>query len=74
MVLGRARVDADDAAVGADEGDARVHRVEDHGVQVGVLAACVAALSAFVKNVGALAIFIPVAFQVAARNDRSCSY
>ena len=42
-------------------------------LQVGVLAACVAALSAFVKNVGALAIFIPVAFQVARRNDRSPS-
>jgi len=42
-------------------------------LQVGVLAACVASLSAFVKNVGALAIFIPVAFQVARRNDRSPS-
>lgn len=42
-------------------------------LQVGVLAACVAALSAFVKNVGALAIFIPVAFQIARRNDRSPS-
>jgi di/tricarboxylate transporter len=42
-------------------------------LQVGVLAACVASLSAFVKNVGALAIFIPVAFQVARRNERSPS-
>ena len=42
-------------------------------LQVGVLAACVASLSAFVKNVGALAIFMPVAFQVARRNDRSPS-
>ena len=42
-------------------------------LQVGVLVACVAALSAFVKNVGALAIFMPVAFQVARRNDRSPS-
>ncbi|MGA7265431.1 MAG: SLC13 family permease, partial [Stellaceae bacterium] len=42
-------------------------------LQVGVLAACVAALSAFVKNVGALAIFMPVAFQVARRNERSPS-
>jgi di/tricarboxylate transporter len=41
--------------------------------QVGLLAACVAGLSAFVKNVGALAIFMPVAFQVARRNDRSPS-
>jgi di/tricarboxylate transporter len=42
-------------------------------LQVGVLVACVASLSAFVKNVGALAIFIPVAFQVAQRNQRSPS-
>jgi di/tricarboxylate transporter len=42
-------------------------------LQVGVLTACVAGLSAFVKNVGALAIFIPVAFQVARRNERSPS-
>jgi di/tricarboxylate transporter len=42
-------------------------------LQVGVLAACVAGLSAFVKNVGALAIFIPVAFQIARRNERSPS-
>jgi di/tricarboxylate transporter len=42
-------------------------------LQVGVLAACVAGLSAFVKNVGALAIFMPVAFQVARRNERSPS-
>lgn len=42
-------------------------------LQVGVLVGCVAGLSAFVKNVGALAIFIPVAFQVAHRNDRSPS-
>ena len=42
-------------------------------LQVGVLVACVTALSAFVKNVGALAIFMPVAFQVARRNDRSPS-
>jgi di/tricarboxylate transporter len=42
-------------------------------LQVGVLVACVTGLSAFVKNVGALAIFIPVAFQIARRNDRSPS-
>jgi di/tricarboxylate transporter len=39
-------------------------------LQVGALVTCVAGLSAFMKNVGALAIFIPVAFQVARRNDR----
>lgn len=43
------------------------------GLQVGVLAACVALLSAFVKNIGALAIFIPAAVQVARRHDRSPS-
>ena len=42
-------------------------------LQVGVLVACVALLSAFVKNVGALAIFISAAVQVARRNKRSPS-
>lgn len=41
--------------------------------QVGVLAGCVAGLSAFMKNIGALAIFMPVAFQVARRSNRSPS-
>ena len=43
------------------------------GLQVGVLVACVAVLSAFMKNIGALAIFISAAIQVARRNDRSPS-
>ncbi len=42
-------------------------------LQVGVLVACVAVLSAFMKNVGALAIFLPAAMQVARRSDRSPS-
>jgi di/tricarboxylate transporter len=42
-------------------------------LQVGVLVGCVALLSAFMKNVGALAIFLPAAVQVARRNDRSPS-
>ena len=42
-------------------------------LQVGVLVACVALLSAFMKNVGALAIFLPAAMQVARRNERSPS-
>ncbi|MBV9859972.1 MAG: SLC13 family permease [Alphaproteobacteria bacterium] len=42
-------------------------------MQVGLLVACVTALSAFMKNVGALAIFIPAAVQVARRNQRSPS-
>jgi di/tricarboxylate transporter len=43
------------------------------GLQVGVLALCVAGLSAVVKNVGALAVFIPVAFQIARRSGRAPS-
>jgi di/tricarboxylate transporter len=39
-------------------------------MQVGVLAGAVAALSAMVKNIGALAIFLPVAMQVARRGKR----
>jgi di/tricarboxylate transporter len=38
--------------------------------QVGILVAGVAVLSAFMKNIGALAIFISAALQVARRNDR----
>jgi di/tricarboxylate transporter len=39
-------------------------------LQVGVLVACVTVLSAFMKNIGALAIFISAALQVARRNKR----
>jgi di/tricarboxylate transporter len=42
-------------------------------LQVGALVVLVTALSAFMKNIGALAIFLPVAFQVAQRNRRSVS-
>ncbi|HEX3954827.1 MAG TPA: SLC13 family permease [Stellaceae bacterium] len=42
-------------------------------LQVGTLVACVAILSAFMKNVGALAIFLPAAVQVARRSERSPS-
>ncbi|HZU90807.1 MAG TPA: SLC13 family permease, partial [Stellaceae bacterium] len=42
-------------------------------LQVGILAGCVAALSAFMKNVATLALFIPVAFQAARRHGRSPS-
>jgi len=42
-------------------------------LQVGVLTSAVAALSALVKNVGALSIFLPVAMQVARRSKRSVS-
>jgi di/tricarboxylate transporter len=42
-------------------------------LQVGILVLCVTLLSAFMKNIGALAIFIPAAIQVARRNGRSPS-
>src|SRR5579872_7439923 len=42
-------------------------------MQVGVLTAAVTFLSAFVKNVGALGIFMPVAIQAAERQNRPVS-
>jgi di/tricarboxylate transporter len=42
----------------------RMSRTE---IQIAVLASTVAVLSAFMKNIGALAIFMPIAFQVARR-------
>jgi di/tricarboxylate transporter len=42
-------------------------------VQVIVLTATVTVLSAFVKNIGALAMMMPVAFQLARRSDRPVS-
>jgi di/tricarboxylate transporter len=47
--------------------------MRSRNLQVGVLVGCVVILSAFVKNIGALAIFIPAAVQVARRNKRSSS-
>lgn len=41
--------------------------------QVVALSAAVAALSAFVKNIGALAMLMPVAFQLARRNNKPVS-
>lgn len=43
------------------------------GSQVGILVGVVTALSALVKNIGALAMLIPVAFQLAKRNGTSPS-
>ncbi len=43
------------------------------GTQVPVLAGAVMVLSAFVKNIGALALFMPVAFQLARRTGTSPS-
>ncbi|WP_342642595.1 SLC13 family permease [Rhodoligotrophos ferricapiens] len=42
--------------------------------QIMVLVMAVTALSAFVKNIGALAMLIPVAFQIARRNQTPVSY
>jgi di/tricarboxylate transporter len=42
-------------------------------MQVAVLTACVTFLSAFMKNVGTLGIFLPVAVQTAERSERSPS-
>jgi di/tricarboxylate transporter len=47
--------------------------MQSRDLQVGVLVGCVVLLSAFVKNIGALAIFIPAAVQVARRANRSPS-
>ncbi|MEO5735539.1 MAG: SLC13 family permease [Rubrivivax sp.] len=48
-------------------------RIQSPSLQIGVLAAAVGYLSAFVKNVGTLGIFIPVAIQTARRSQRSRS-
>lgn len=47
--------------------------VQSPSAQIGALTASVALLSAFVKNVGTLAIFMPIAVQVARRSKRSPS-
>jgi di/tricarboxylate transporter len=50
-----------------------VPRMRTSGMQVAVLASAVTALSAFMKNIGALAIFIPIALQVARRTEKPAS-
>ena len=47
-----------------------VPRMRTSGTQVAVLVSAVTALSAFMKNIGALAIFIPIALQVARRTEK----
>ncbi|MGE0747618.1 MAG: SLC13 family permease [Rhodospirillales bacterium] len=42
-------------------------------VQIVVLVTLVAVLSAFMKNIGALAIFVPIAFQIARRSGKPAS-
>ncbi|HEY1507116.1 MAG TPA: SLC13 family permease [Stellaceae bacterium] len=44
--------------------------LQRRNLQVGALTGAVAILSAIVKNIGALAIFLPIAVQVARRNQR----
>lgn len=47
-----------------------IGNTESTSVQVGVLTASVAGLSAFMKNVGTLGIFMPIAIQIAERSKR----
>jgi di/tricarboxylate transporter len=58
--------------------EAALHRVSPYITsvqgQIVVLVAVVTILSAFVKNIGALAMMIPVAFQLARRSNASPSY
>lgn len=48
-------------------------RLNSASLQIGALTACVTFLSAFMKNVGTLGIFIPIAIQAAERSKRSPS-
>ena len=50
-----------------------VPRMGTSAMQVAVLGSAVTALSAFIKNIGALAIFIPIALQVARRTEKPAS-
>ncbi len=50
-----------------------LRRFRSPSVQIGILSACVSFLSAFMKNVGALGIFMPIAVQTAERGGRAPS-
>jgi di/tricarboxylate transporter len=50
-----------------------LRNVGSPSVQIAALASCVAVLSAFVKNIGTLGIFMPVAIQTARRSKQSPS-
>ncbi|MFV0280226.1 MAG: SLC13 family permease [Rhodoblastus sp.] len=52
---------------------ALLRRAHTTGARIGVLSACVAFLSAFIKNVGTLGMFLPIAIQTARRNGQSPS-
>lgn len=70
LVLGRAV-----AVSGIIEAGLRpvLARLSSASLQIGALTACVTFLSAFMKNVGTLGIFIPIAIQTAERSKRSPS-
>jgi len=50
-----------------------MQRITSPSAQIGILSGCVTFLSAFMKNVGTLGIFIPIAIQTAGRSKRSAS-
>jgi len=50
-----------------------LRRAPSTGARVAALTTCVAVLSAFIKNVGTLGIFMPIAIQTARRNGQSPS-
>ncbi|HEV2675815.1 MAG TPA: SLC13 family permease [Aliidongia sp.] len=50
-----------------------MQRITSPSAQIGLLSGCVTFLSAFMKNVGTLGIFIPIAIQTAGRSKRSAS-
>jgi di/tricarboxylate transporter len=50
-----------------------MQRIGSPSIQIGILSGCVTFLSAFMKNVGTLGIFIPIAMQTAQRSKRSPS-
>jgi di/tricarboxylate transporter len=50
-----------------------MQRIASPSAQIGILSGCVTVLSAFMKNVGTLGIFIPIAIQTAGRGKRSAS-
>ena len=50
-----------------------LRRVSSASGQVGILTACVTFLSAFIKNIGTLGIFMPIAIQAARKSNRSSS-
>jgi di/tricarboxylate transporter len=50
-----------------------LHATRTTSFQVGILTACVTFFSAFMKNIGTLGVFMPIAIQTARRNERSPS-